>query len=127
MSSCTSPNIWAFKATADYSAKQFCAVIFGADDEHVTVASVAGARCMGILQNAPAAADDRAEVALPGGGGKAVLGTGGAARGNFLKVDANGALVVASTDKDEYCAKAMATGVAGDVIPVLIVQGQLSV
>lgn len=126
MASHSTPRIFGFKATADYSAKQFCALIFGADDEHVTVASSAGARCMGILQNAPSAADAPAEVALPGGGAKAVLG-GTVTRGNFLKVDANGALVAAATDKDEYVAKAMASGVAGDVIPVEVMLGQLSV
>lgn len=126
MASVSTPRIESFKATADYSAKQYCAVTFGADDEHATVQSSAGGRCFGILQNAPNAANAIAEVALPGGGAKAVLG-GTVTRGNFLKSDANGALVAAATDKDEYVAKAMASGVAGDVIAVEVILGQLSV
>lgn len=38
--------------------------------------------------------------------------------GNLLKSDANGAGIVANTDKDKAGARAMRSGVSGDVIPV---------
>lgn len=54
-----------------------------------------------------------------------VLGTGGATQGDLLKSDASGAGVTASTDKDCYGALALATGVAGEAIPVRLLFGYL--
>jgi len=56
-----------------------------------------------------------------------ILGTGGATFGALLKADSAGAGVVASTDKDCYGAYALATGSAGETIPVRIMVGYISV
>ena len=54
-----------------------------------------------------------------------ILGSGGATFGALLKSDADGQGVVASTDKDCYGAMALATGSAGEAIPVRIMVGYL--
>jgi len=52
-----------------------------------------------------------------------VLGTGGCTQGDLLKSDASGGGVVANTDKDCYGALALASGSAGEAIPVRILFG----
>ena len=51
---------------------------------------------------------------------------GTVANGDYLKPDASGFGVVASTDKNPYGARAMASGVAGDLIPVQVIIGFLA-
>lgn len=121
MASHSTPRIDGFKAGADLSAKQYCFVVFGADDEHV-VAAGAGVAPIGIVQNAPTA-ERMAEVAKQGGGAKLLI-AGVVTRGDFVKSDANGA-GLAAVAGDKYGAMAMASGVAGDVIPVEVQPGEL--
>ena len=52
---------------------------------------------------------------------------GTVSNGDFLKPDASGFGVVASTDKNPYGAKALAAGVSGDLIPVQVMIGERSV
>lgn len=125
MASHSTPRIQAFRAGADLSAKKNCFVKFGSDDESV-VAAGAGEETVGILQSSDSTSGRIGEVALQGGGAKLLLG-GTVTRGAYLKSDANGAGVAVTTDKDKYGAKAMASGVAGDVIGVEVVQGQASI
>lgn len=116
MASYTEPRIYAYKAAAAMAA--FVAVKKGADQDHVAICSAASDKSIGIIQNAPTAADGVAEVALPGGGAKAKLGAGGAAVGDKLVPDANGALVVSTSNAARSIATANQDGVEGDVIAV---------
>lgn len=54
-----------------------------------------------------------------------VLG-GTVTRGDYLKSDADGAGVTASSDQEKYGAIAMESGVSGDIIPVQLVKGERS-
>lgn len=49
------------------------------------------------------------------------------AHGDYLKPDASGYGVPASTDKDKYGARALASGKAGDLLPVEVLIGERSV
>ena len=123
MSAHSEPRLYAFFAEADLSAKQFTFVKFGAADNGV-VNSGAGEAIDGIMQDAPATGEAGA-VALPGGGAKLKLG-GTVTRGQFIKSGAAGVGVAATANLEIYGAKAMASGVSGDVIPVEVVTGQMS-
>lgn len=113
------PNMQTFKAGADLSAKRYCFAKFGAAEDTV-VAAGAGEDAIGVVMNAPANGE-LAEVALFGAGGLVKL-AGNVARGEFIKSDANGAGVKAGTAADLANAQAMASGVSGDVVPVMIVK-----
>lgn len=119
MASSSEPKIYAFKAAAAMAA--YVAVKTGADQDHVAICSAASDLSIGIIQNAPTAADGVAEVALPGGGAKAKLGAGGAAVGQMLVPDANGQLVVSTSNAARAIAVAMQTGVENDVIGVEVI------
>jgi hypothetical protein len=120
MASYPQPNPLAFKASA--ACAQGKAVKMGADNTHVGVTSAASDKSVGILMNAPSAAEEFAEVAMPGGGAKALLGTGGATRGAYLTPDVNGALVVTTSNGDEVIAQALESGSAGDLIGVMVMK-----
>lgn len=111
----TEPRIYAFKAAAAIAKGK--AVKPGADKEHVQVGSANTDRCIGILQNAPDAAEAIAEVAMPGGGGKALLGESVSA-GDDLCAHTDGSLVKVNAEGDQILCRALEDGVAGDLIPV---------
>jgi hypothetical protein len=115
MASHTEPKIVALKAGAAI-AKGKC-VKKGSADTHVAVASAATDKIVGILQTATTAAEDVAEVALCGGGAKALLG-GTVVMGDLLTSDADGALVATTTATNRVVAMAMQDGVSGDMIAV---------
>lgn len=123
MASSSAPRILKFKAAAAIT--KFRAVKPGADDDHVAVASAGSDKCIGIVQNTATAAEDPLEVAINGGGAKALLGSGGAAFGDKLVSDANGALVVSTSANDRVIAIAMGTGVENDVIGVEVALSNL--
>lgn len=54
-----------------------------------------------------------------------IIGSGGCTQGDLLKSDASGGGVTASTDKDCYGALALATGSAGEAVPVRLLFGYL--
>lgn len=112
------PNLTTFLASAAMA--KFKAVKPGADAKHVQVASAATDKVIGIAQNESSAAEDALEIALPGGGGKALLG-GSVSFGDFLAADSNGALVATTTANNKVIAQALSDGVSGDVIPVNVV------
>lgn len=121
MASSYKPSILAFAAGAAIT--KGMAVKFGADDEHVVKGAAVTDDLIGIAQNDAAAAEDTVEVALPGGGGKALLQTT-VVRGNLLVSHTDGKLKPIATANDRVIAIAMASGVAGDIIPVHIVACQ---
>lgn len=124
MAAITEPRLYAFKAGTTFAAKQYCFAKFGAADDTV-VPATAGDETVGVMQEAPAI-NVAGSVACEGGGAKLLIGDT-VTRGQYLKSDANGAGIPVTTDKDKYGAKAMASGVVGDVIPVEVVQGQASI
>jgi hypothetical protein len=121
MASSLKPLILTFAAGAAIT--KGMAVKFGADDEHVVKAAAATDDCIGIAQNDAAAAEDPVEVALPGGGGKALL-QATVVRGNLLVSHTDGKLKPIAAANDRVVAMAMASGVAGDIIPVQVTVGQ---
>lgn len=118
MASTSTPKIYAYKAAAAIAKGK--AVKVGADSEHVAVCSAATDKSFGIIQNAPTAAEDIAEVALPGGGAKGLAG-GTIAVGDRLAPDSNGALVATTTENDNIVAVALDSAVAGDLFDVEVV------
>lgn len=110
------PEMMTFKAEADLSAKQFAFVKFGANDDFVVACAVAGEKAVGVLMNAPAAGE-LAEVAVFGGGAKVKL-SGTVTRGGEISVTVTTGLGKAAVATEYVSAIAMASGVAGDVIPV---------
>lgn len=113
MSTMNKPHIASFKAEADLSSSQYCAVKHGATDVGVVLAGAE--QGMGVLMNAPVSGKP-AEVALLGGCAKVLL-SGTVTRGDSLMVDANGKFLLATSTK-KCLAVAMASGVSGDIVEV---------
>lgn len=109
-----------FKAAAAIT--KGLAVKGGADGEHVAKSVLATDKSIGLALNDAPTAEDKVEVALPGGGGVAKLG-GTVAFGDLLAPDTAGKLVATTTPGDRYIAMAMDAGVADDLIGVEVVAG----
>jgi hypothetical protein len=113
-----------FVCDSDLSAKQYFGVIFKAGEpKTVTIATVAGAEIVGILQNAPngSSADTVAVVRVDGpsfaiAGGTATLNTLGTCDSNGRFVDATG------TDKSAPVLFHETVTTSGDKVVVTIVQ-----
>lgn len=105
------------QAGADLSAKQFLFVDVGTGGQLAVVAS-AGADCIGVLQNAPAAAGRDGQVAIAGV--TKVLAGGTVTAGDKIQSDANGAAITAATTAHHVVGKAMKSAVAGDYFEVLL-------
>jgi|SRR4051812_41081155 hypothetical protein len=120
MASTTTPRIFSYKAAG--AIPKGSAVIFGADSQHVTVATGPTTLIMGIAQSASTAAEDLIEVATNGGGAKALAG-GTIARGDLLTSDAAGALVATTTATNRIIAIAHDAAVAGDIFAVEVAVG----
>lgn len=111
------PNIAALQATSSLSGKKYFACKFGTTDKLITVA---GAReGFGVIQDdAPSAAGDSVEVALPGGGSLVKLG-GSVTRGDSITPDSNGEFVTATAGQ-RALGIAMQSGVDADVIDAIL-------
>jgi hypothetical protein len=118
MASFSTARIYAFKADAAIAA--FKAVKIGTDHGHVAVGAANTNRCIGIAMTAAINAEDVIEVAIPGGGAKALLGEGVSA-GNYLVSHTDGTLVKANAASDHVVAFAMEDGSSGDIIAVEVV------
>lgn len=118
MASSSTPKIYVFKCAAAL-AKGVC-VKAGADDDHVVVCSAATDKIIGITQVATTTAEDPVEVALVGGGAKALAG-GTIAMGDLLTSDSNGALIATTTANNRVIAVAMQAAVANDILGVEVV------
>jgi len=122
MTAFNTPNIISnFRAGADLSAdaNKYLAVKF--DGSGDIVLAGAGEAAIGFLFNSPQLGDVT-EVATLGGGAKGVS-AGTIAAGVFVKSDANGKLVAATTANDLAIARTMKSSVADDVVeiqPVLL-------
>jgi hypothetical protein len=98
------------------------AVTLDATGKIVSAANAATDKSVGLCQNAVAASGDKAEVALPGGGGKALLG-GTVSAGDLLAPTTGGALIATTTATNRWIAIAMEDGVSGDIISVQVDAG----
>lgn len=118
MSSYANPNMLTFKAGAAIA--EGSVVKPGADNQHVLVSAAATSKNFGIAQNAATAAEDKVEVAMPGGGAKGLAG-GTVAFGDLLTSDASGKLVATTTANDRVVAIAMEDAVVNDLFSVHVV------
>lgn len=124
MASTSTPRIGTFIAEASITKGK--AVKFGAVDEnHVVLGALNTDRCKGIAQSTASASGVYLEVALPGGGAKALLGETVVA-GNDLVCHTDGTLVLPNNANDEIIARAQEGGVSGDLIAVEVYYGSAS-
>lgn len=93
----------------------------GADKEHVVVCTAASDKSIGIAQSVAAASGDTVEVALPGGGAKA-LSQGAISMGDIL-VPSTAGVVASTANGERHCAMAMEDAVSGDLFAVEVVVG----
>ena len=112
-----------FNAIAEAIVNEYRFVKMGTADDKV-IQATAGAKILGISPDYIAAG--KAIAPQTAGQAELILG-GGITRGQKIKSDADGKGVYADTNKDEYGAVALRSGVAGDVIPVLIEKGQTNI
>lgn len=119
MASHSEPRIYKFKNTAAI-AKGSAVKISGAAGDTVVVGAANTDRCIGIIQNAASSDLEGAEVALPGGGAKALLGESVSA-GDYLVCHTDGTLVKANAEGDHIIALAMQDGASADLIAVEVV------
>lgn len=117
MASSKAPQILTYLADAAIAKGK--AVKIGSDKEHVALGAANTDRCMGIAQLAVTAAEDAVEVALPGGGAKALLGEAVSA-GDDLVSAADGRLEKPNAEGDQILARAMQDGSENDLIEVLV-------
>jgi hypothetical protein len=105
-----------FKAGAVISAYRFTK--FGADDDHVILCNAATDGIIGVSQSVPAfAAEDPIDIDMAGIGEVELNAT--LARGIQVTADATGK-AVAATDGDSVGGKILKSGVAGDIVPILL-------
>ena len=117
----STPREFSFIAGEDLSSKQYTFVKFGTDEKTV-LGCGANERAIGILMNAPESGE-KAEIALPGGGGKLLISET-VALGNLLTSTASGQGEVADAAGEWVAAIAHKAGVASDIIPVEVIQMQ---
>ena len=94
---------------------------FGADDDTLAQATASTEELVGVFQHTTTAVGEEVRVMLDGIS-RVVLG-GTVARGNYLTSDANGKAIAAAPGAgvNAYViGQALASGVAGDIIPVHI-------
>ena len=119
MASSLKPEIVVLLASAAVAKGK--AMKIGTDDNHVVVGAANTDKVLGIVQNAPTAAEELAELAVAGGA-KALLGESVVA-GNFLVSHTDGTLVKANASGDILIAQAMEGGSSGDLIDVVVIHG----
>ncbi len=111
------------KCTAAVAA--FTLAKFGADDDTLSSATASTEELIGVFQHATTVAGQEVRVML-GGISRVKLG-GTVTRGGLLTSDASGqAVAIGAVAGTNYAVigRAMASGVSGDIIPVLIAQSR---
>ena len=112
----------------DAAIDEFKIVKMGITDDTVAQATAATEELIGVVQDTTTAAGQHTQLAMVGNISRIVLGTGGATRGDKITADANGDGVVPAPGagvNNNYIGVALKTGVAGDIIPVLIQPGSI--
>ena len=118
MSSYAKPKLLTFKA--DAAIPEGAVVKYGSDNKHVAKSTAATDKHVGIAQNAAVNAGDKVEVALPGGGAKALAG-GSINGGDVLTADSSGNVVATTTDHDRVIAVALDGAASADLVSVHVV------
>lgn len=111
------------KCTAAVAA--FTLAKFGADDDTLSSATASTEELIGVFQHATTAANQEVRVMLSGISRVKLGGT--VTRGGLLTSDASGqAVAIGAVAGTNYAVigRAMASGVSGDIIPVLIAQSR---
>ena len=119
MASHSEPRIYLFKHTAAI-AKGKAVKISGAAGDTVVVGAANTDRCIGIVQNEASSSLEGAEVALPGGGAKALAGEAISA-GDYLCSHTDGRLVKVNAEGDHIIAIAMQDAAENDLFAVEVV------
>lgn len=99
---------------------------FGADDDTLSQATASTEELVGVFQHTTSATGDEVRVMLDGITRVALGGT--VTRGNYITSDANGKAIAAAPGAgvNAYIiGKSLASGVAGDIIPVHLHQGRI--
>jgi hypothetical protein len=99
---------------------------FGADDDTLDLASASTDGLLGVFQHTTEAAGEDVRVMLSGISRLKLGGT--VTRGDWLTSDAEGKGVAAAPAAGvnaEVAGRALASGVDGDIIPVLLAQGRV--
>jgi hypothetical protein len=122
MSATSRPRIYTFKADASIDRGR-AVKLNSSDGQHVAVCTATTDLAVGISQGSTTASGDFMEVAIQGGGAKALLG-GTVSKGNLLVATTDGSLIKASASGDQLIAEAMQDGVSGDIIAVEVIRGQ---
>lgn len=107
-------------------ATQFLLCTPGADDDTFSVASASTNPLVGVFQSSTANAGDSVEVMVTGISN--VVLDGNVTRGNYVTSDANGkgvAAAPAAGSNSNYIGIALESGVAGDIIAVLLCPGSI--
>lgn len=118
MASTVTPKIYAFLVDASI-ARGKC-VKLGTDFKHVAVGAANTDRCVGVVQNSDAnAAEKTAEVALPGGGAKFLLGETVAA-GKDVCSHTDGTAVAVNAEGDQIIGRLLEGGDAGDLVDGIV-------
>lgn len=118
MSSHSKSRVQTFKAGGAIAKGK--SVKIGADREHVVAGAANTDGLIGIAQNAAANAEDLVEVALPGGGAKA-LAKESITAGKLLTSNADGALEQTNASGDRVIGMAMEDAAAGDLFAVEVI------
>lgn len=108
---------------ADAAIRKGIPVKFGTSSKRVAEVAATTDLSIGIAQNAAVNVGDLVEVALPGGGAKA-LANAAISKGNILGHNANGAVQKLASASDKIVAQAFDDAVAGDLVSVLVLSAQ---
>ncbi len=112
------------KCTAAVTA--FTIAKFGADDDTFSTAAANSDELIGVFQHDTANAGDEVRIMLEGIT-RIKLGTGGITRGAMITSDASGqGVAIGAVAGTNYVVigKALASGSAGDIVPMLLVQSR---
>lgn len=105
------------EAGGDLSAGQYKFVTLASDGQ-VDLTASAGGAALGVLQNAPAAAGEPAQVAIAG---RVKVTAGGTfTAGDKIQSDASGDAIGGVTTADHALGYALESAVAGDVVAIVL-------
>lgn len=116
----SAPRILVF--LADGAIAKGKAVKIGSDNQHVVVCSATTDQAIGICQVAVTTAGDQVEVAINGGGAKA-LAKAAIAAGDILGINADGAIQKAAAAHDRVVGIAMESASAADIFSMEVALG----
>lgn len=122
MASSKAPIIQCYKA--DAAILKGSPVKFGTDSEHVAKSAAATDKHIGIAQNTVTAAEDIVEVAMVGGGAKALCGSASVTKGFLLTCGTDFMVKKIANAGDRLIAVAMDDAVSGDLFEVEVIAGQ---